>query len=168
MIHGPCGYAKTTAPCMKNSLCSKKFPKQYRKATTIDENGIVNYRRRNTLYYVEKETIKLDNRFVVPYNIRLCLKFCAHINVEICSQSMLIKYLFKYLTKGPDQIRAIIEENIYTENLGKLAYTNVDEIKNYINYRYITPYEAYSSQKSSCSMIICTLRKNAKHNISFK
>ena len=55
MIHDPCGYTKTVAPCMKNSSCSKKFPRQFRKETTIDENGIVNYRRRNTPYYVEKE-----------------------------------------------------------------------------------------------------------------
>ena len=44
MMHGPCGYAKTVAPCMKNSSCSKKFPKQFRKETTIEENGIVSYR----------------------------------------------------------------------------------------------------------------------------
>ena len=31
---------------------------------------------------------------------------------------MLIKYLFKYLTKSPDRIRAIIEDNIYTEESG--------------------------------------------------
>ena len=55
---------------------------------------------------------------------------------------MLIKYLFKYLNKSPDKIRAVIEENICTENSGKINYTNVDEIKNYINCRYITPYEA--------------------------
>ena len=142
MIHGPCGYAKTSAPCMKNSICSKKFPKQFRKETTIEENGFVNYKHRDTIYYAQKEGIKLDNRYVVPYNLKLCQAFYAHINVEICSQSMLIKYLFKYLTKGPDRIRAVIEDNICVENSGKFKYTNVDEIKNYINYRYITPYEA--------------------------
>ena len=142
MMHGPCGHAKTTALCMKNSSCSKKFPKKFRNETTIEDNGFVNYRRRNTTYYFEKDTIKLDNRFVVHYNIQLCMKFCAHINVEICSQSMLIKYLFKYLTKGPDRIRAVIEDNVYTENSEKTHYTEVDETKNYINYRYITLYEA--------------------------
>ena len=128
MIHGPCGYAKTTAPCMKNSLCSKRFPKQFRKETIVEENGFVHYRCRNTIYYAQKENIKLDNRYVVPYNIRFCQKFNAHINVEICSQSMLIKYLFKYLTKCPDRIRAIIEDNICIENFGEIRYTNVDEI----------------------------------------
>ena len=118
MIHGPCDAAKTFAPCMKNSVCSKKFPKQFKNETTIEESGFVNYKRRNTTFYVQKENIKLDNRFVVPYNINLCLKFRAQINVEICSQSMLIKYLFKYLTKGPDRIRAVIEDNICIEQSG--------------------------------------------------
>ena len=134
MIHGPCGIAKTNAPCMKNSQCSKRFPKQLRNETIIEESGIVNYRRRNSTFHVEKEGIKLDNRFVVPYNKELCLKFHAHINVEICSQSMLIKYLFKYLTKGPDRIRAVIEDNICAEKTGQIIYHDVDEIKNYINW----------------------------------
>ena len=127
---------------MYEKSCSKKFPRKFRKETMIDENGIIIYKLRNTPYYVEKETIKFDNRFVVPHNIRLCLKFCAHINVEICSQSMLIKYLFKYLTKGPDRIKAVIEKNICTKNSQKIDYTFVDETKNYINCRYITPSEA--------------------------
>ena len=142
MMHGPCGIAKTNSPCMKNSECSKKFPKKFNNETTIDENGFVNYKRRNTSFYVEKQGIKLDNRYVVPYNKTLCLKFHAHINVELCSQSMLIKYLFKYLTKGPDRIRAVIEDNMPTEITAETNYQEIDEIKNYINCRYITPYEA--------------------------
>ena len=141
MMHGPCGLAKTNAPCMKNSICSKKFPKQIRNETVIEENGIINYKRRNTHVFVEKENTKLDNRFVVPYNRELLLKFCAHINTEICSQSMLIKYLFKYLAKRPDRIRAVLEDNIFLENYGQISYHEIDEIKNYINCRYITPYE---------------------------
>ena len=61
---------------------------------------------------VIKDEIKLDNRYIVNYNRTLCLKYYAHVNVEICFQSILIKYLFKYLTKGPDIIRAVIKDNI--------------------------------------------------------
>ena len=44
MMHDPCGYAKTVAPCMKSSSCSKIFPRQFRNETTMDENKIVNYK----------------------------------------------------------------------------------------------------------------------------
>ena len=133
MMHGSCGFAKNNATCKKNSFCSKKFPKQIRNETLIEENGIINYKRRNTNFFIVKENIKLDNRYFVPYNRALCLKFCAHINIEICSQSMLIKFLFKYLAKGPDRIRAVLEDNICIEKSGQISYQEVDEIKNYIN-----------------------------------
>ena len=42
---------------------------------------------------------------------------------------MLIKYLFKYLTKGPDRIRAVIEDNVSIENTSETSYREIDEIK---------------------------------------
>lgn len=85
MIHGPCGYTKTNALCMKDSHCSKKFPKPHKNETSIEENGFVTYRCRNINLNTIKEGIKLDNIFVVPYNRILFIKYEAHINVEICS-----------------------------------------------------------------------------------
>ena len=55
------------------SNCSKKFPKQIRNQTTFEENGIINYKRRDTKNLCRKRNIKLDNRFVVPYNRELSL-----------------------------------------------------------------------------------------------
>ena len=49
MMHGLCGYTKTTAPCMKNSSRSKKFSKQFRNETTIEDNGFVYYKRHTML-----------------------------------------------------------------------------------------------------------------------
>ncbi|KAI9383363.1 hypothetical protein POPTR_013G071501v4 [Populus trichocarpa] len=54
----------------------------------------------------------------------------AHINVEICCQSMLIKYLFKYVSKEADRCRMVMKKE-----------TN-DEIQAYLNCRFICPYEA--------------------------
>ena len=51
MIHGPCDLAKTNAACMKNSMCSKMFPKQIKNKTTIDENGIINHKRSRQIAY---------------------------------------------------------------------------------------------------------------------
>jgi hypothetical protein len=71
--------------------------------------------------------IKLDNRWVVPYNPYLTTKYNCHINVEICSSITAIKYLFKYVYKGHD--RATVE------------IIN-DEINLYLDARYISASEA--------------------------
>jgi len=47
MIHGPCGIANNSSPCMKNGSCSRFYPKNFQSATTISEDGFPYYRRRN-------------------------------------------------------------------------------------------------------------------------
>ncbi|CAN1162461.1 hypothetical protein LINPERHAP2_LOCUS24514, partial [Linum perenne] len=66
-------------------------------------NGYAVYRRRDTGVTAVKSSRTLDNRCVVPYNRDLVVKYQAHINVEVCHRGQLIKYLFKYITKGPDR-----------------------------------------------------------------
>ncbi|CAN0924949.1 ATP-dependent DNA helicase PIF4 [Linum grandiflorum] len=119
MIHGPCGDARPSSPCMKNSRCSKFFPKQFASETTFDANGYVTYRRRQTSITVEKSGTTLDNRYVVPYNRDLLVKYQAHIN-----------YLFKYITKGPDR------SEVRNPN------QPIDEISQYLDCRSLSSYEA--------------------------
>jgi hypothetical protein len=96
MIHGPCGTDRDWSPCMKNTdRCSKFFLKRYNESTIVDRDGYPLYKRSEHSYIVEKNGINLDNRYVVPYNRRLLLKYQAHINMEWCNQSSSIKYLFK-------------------------------------------------------------------------
>ncbi|CAI0385028.1 unnamed protein product [Linum tenue] len=103
MLHGPCGQDNPTNVCMKEGSCSKYFPKPFNSETTTDQFGYTVYRRRDTGITAVKGTSILDNRFIVPYNRNLLVLFQAHINVEVCHQGRLIKYLFKYITKGPDR-----------------------------------------------------------------
>ena len=60
----------------------KALPKFFFPQTTVDEDGFPIYRRRNNGRFVERNEVKLDNRFIVPHNIELLVKFEAHINVE--------------------------------------------------------------------------------------
>ncbi|KAJ0560432.1 putative transcription factor B3-Domain family [Helianthus annuus] len=85
MIHGPCGLANLSCPCMVDRKCSKGFPKKFEDHTTLDSNGFPVYRRRNDGATVIKNRIELDKRSVVPYNKKLLKRYQAYINVEWCN-----------------------------------------------------------------------------------
>ncbi|XP_022019297.1 uncharacterized protein LOC110919334 [Helianthus annuus] len=105
IMHGPCELPRMNAPCMIDGKCSKSFPKAYERVTRFDEQGYIHYKRSPNGIQVDKGGVPLDNGYVVPYNRILSLRFEAHINVEYCGWSMLIKYLFKYISKGADRVR---------------------------------------------------------------
>ncbi|WVZ88745.1 hypothetical protein U9M48_035226 [Paspalum notatum var. saurae] len=143
MMHGPCGDDNKKCPCMKDDKCSKNFPKAFQNETNVDDFGFTIYRRRNDGRYVVKNGVPLDNRNVVPYNMHLLKKYNAHINVEWCNKSNMIKYLFKYVTKGSDRAKVYFEITAKTSNASpgpQLAPPN--EIQEYINARYLSTCEA--------------------------
>jgi hypothetical protein len=65
---------------------------------------------------------------VVPYNPYLTRRYKAHINVEICSSIKAIKYLYKYIYKGPDRTTMRLD-------------SNVDEVQMHLEGRYLSPPE---------------------------
>ena len=160
MVHGPCGELNKKCACMKNNRCSKFFPKGYEASTVVGEDGFVQYRRGpEAAKFVERYGIRLDNGWVVPYNLVVLKRFRAHINVEWCNKTHLIKYLFKYITKGPDRARAVIEtfgagascSDSHGEAISSLGDQpvnaqkhpdDVDEVREYIDCRYLSSHEA--------------------------
>jgi hypothetical protein len=48
----------------------------------------------------------------VPYNPYVLKKYQMHINVEMCNTAMASKYLFKYITKGPDCAMVKVNNNL--------------------------------------------------------
>jgi hypothetical protein len=117
--------------------CNRKFPKKFSSETVIDVDGFPIYSRRDNGIHVKKGDTNLDNGYVVPYNRGLLLEFQAHLNVEWCNKSRAIKYLFKYLHKGPDRATMLIQDNVSTnKTTNSTEITTVDEIKTFLDCRY--------------------------------
>ncbi|UYV76743.1 hypothetical protein LAZ67_14001932, partial [Cordylochernes scorpioides] len=110
MIHGPCGNFNLHSPCMSDGKCTKDFPKSFLQLTEANNNGYPRYRRRDDGQTLVVGTHEVDNRWVVPYNPYLLVRFNAHINVEVCASVKSVKYLFKYVYKGHD-IAACIKQS---------------------------------------------------------
>ncbi len=138
MVHGPCGNENPNSPCMQpdkddKKRCSKDYPKPFCEATFIDERGYVHYKRPEGATCVTLNgKHQIDNRDIVPYCPALLLMLECHCNVEISSTVQVIKYLFKYIHKGPDKAKVAITDDD----------ENVDEINDYVSTRYVGAAEA--------------------------
>ncbi len=116
MIHGLCGVLNPRNVCMDRGKCTKYFPRKFCSETKQFEHSYPELRRRapdqgGHSYVTEKSGKEyfIDNSWVVPYNWFLSLKYNAHINVEVCNTIKSIKYLHKYVNKGPT--KAILEHS---------------------------------------------------------
>src|SRR5882762_8566521 len=137
MLHGPCGPEHTSAACMEKDphgghRCTKRFPKDFCQETSFGGDGYPEYARPNNGRSFSKQSRGqlhvFTNKDVVPYNPLLLARYDCHINVEVCASIKAVKYIHKYIYKGPD--RATVQVG------------NVDEIKDYIDAHYVGPAEA--------------------------
>ncbi|KAI5390641.1 hypothetical protein KIW84_075804 [Lathyrus oleraceus] len=126
MIHVPCGIINRKSPCMKDGHCKKRFPKQFLDETHQGTDSYPEYRTRFDESVSLGKDRSVDNRWVVPYNPWLLLKYDCHINVEICSSIKSIKYLYKYVYKGPDCVAMEVHKGSY-----------MDEVQQYVDARWI-------------------------------
>ncbi|XP_071739627.1 uncharacterized protein [Rutidosis leptorrhynchoides] len=125
MLHGPCGGRHMDAPCIIDKKCSNISPNHIMQKPLL--------MKKDTLIIGAETT---ESQY-------LLLKYNAHINVEWCNRSRAIKYLFKYLNKGPDRATIVIQENMIPNDDSTAANViHVDEIKNYLDFRYLSPCEA--------------------------
>ena len=137
-IHGPCGTDyNPTCSCMHEGECIHHFPRNFRENTEIGDNSYALYRRRDngikiTIKSKSRTYTNIDNRWVVPYSPLLMRLWKGHCNVEMCASVKSVKYLFKYIGKGPDRAQ--------TETLS--ADDKCDERKVYQTGRCISPEEA--------------------------
>nr|GEZ71174.1 ATP-dependent DNA helicase PIF1-like [Tanacetum cinerariifolium] len=108
MMHGPCGYAKSNATCIKDGTnCYRNFPKPYSDRTFVDKDGYVHYRRRETGVDIERQGVRLDN------------------------------------SKGTDRVvMNVTKPTADTASTITTVNIQIDEIKNFVEARYIGPHEA--------------------------
>ncbi|XP_060202830.1 uncharacterized protein LOC132631247 [Lycium barbarum] len=135
MMHGPCRSLNPKSPCMiKTGHCEFKYPTSYAPETCKGKNSYPIYRRQDTGNFFKVRTQYLDNSWVVPYNPYLLSKFNCHINVEICSDVKVVKYIYKYICKGHDKIAFHVHSND--------SDIEIDEIRDYRSARWVSPPEA--------------------------
>ncbi|KAK8811535.1 hypothetical protein WA158_003269 [Blastocystis sp. Blastoise] len=135
-IHGP---HVSNSPCLdSHGICKKGFPKPFQECTTIPNDSYPLYFRpndgRKVVFHRNNGDLEATNEYVVPYNPYLSLKLEAHINVEAVYSLHTVKYLYKYTTKGHDSMRA--------ELSASSNETNNNEVKQYLDARYISSTEA--------------------------
>lgn len=104
-------------------VCKRNFPKKLSAINTFDDRGYPIYIRTDP-----------EDLFVVAYNERLSLDWDGHANVEICSSTTCIAYLYKYVFKGP------VMTTVHTQQNG----VNIsNEIDDFITGRYVSASEAH-------------------------
>lgn len=141
MVHGPCGTINLKAPCMKNGVCQKGYPKPFCNTTLWNDNETYpTYRRRSPEEggrQINHDGKLIDNQWIVPYNPYSTLRYGAHINCEACCSSLAAKYLFKYVHKGADRAMMRVEGNQADMN-GAAR----DEVRDYQDMRSLGSSEA--------------------------
>ena len=142
MIHGPCGTHNPDSPCMKSpkspGICKAGFPRSYCETTNADKDGYPEYKRPEggPVIDVLGRHLNVDCRWVVPYNPYLSKLLNCHVNVEISTSILSIKYIYKYVYKGGDRAEFTIRLSDEVET------ADIDEIKNYQDARYLSSCEA--------------------------
>ena len=101
-MHGSCGLLNPKCPCMHVGICKDRYAKDFNDITLDNSDAYPMYRRRDNSRMVHTLSgVLLNNSWVVPYNRALSLRYNCHLIVEYCASIYSVKYLHKYIWKGP-------------------------------------------------------------------
>ena len=140
MIHKNCKKIEKALCHDFENRCIKWFLKKKLMMTNLCHHSDLSRYRRPSCEFVEKEY--WNNKWMIFYNLWLLQKYEIHINVEICINAKLVKYLYKYIFKKSDHvdvfsnittIRRVNELRANRQNNEK----SVDEIKIFHDARWI-------------------------------
>ncbi|PIA60437.1 hypothetical protein AQUCO_00300146v1 [Aquilegia coerulea] len=126
------------------------FSKTFSSATVQGNDSYAIYKKpKNGRSFINSRGIQVYNSWIVPYNAWLLRKYNCHINVEICSTIKCVKYLCKYVYKGPNRVSMEVRSTDNTER---------DEIKQFIDARWVCPHKNLYGGSSCSHLIRCTLQ----------
>jgi len=144
MVHGPCD---DSSDChKKQGKCKHGFPFEFRDYTDITGKRPL-YRRPNDgrgFYKNFKgKLISMDNRWVVPYNPVILLRYRGHVNIMYSPSTSACKYFYGYLLKGSYGNRvnvSIVQKN---QNRPPGEPYDHDEVKEFKEMKHMGAYEAH-------------------------
>ena len=128
MVHS----CKCDGCCKRTGICKDGYPYAYTVATE-DRRSAVNkhpaYKRRTPEQHPGSVKVNttgnrvrtITSADIVPFSPYLTLKFDAHINVERCNAISAVKYLHKYVWKGPDMAMLRTEDTPAGGNAQRVA-----------------------------------------------
>eukprot|EP00049_Salpingoeca_infusionum_P011083 m.190935 g.190935 ORF g.190935 m.190935 type:complete len:1322 (+) comp14831_c1_seq2:1857-5822(+) len=158
MIHTPCDMPHLRKPmCMSAAkrghapVCSKRYPQPFRQTHELKhisgramycrpspENGGCTAIKQFRSSDGQMVDVVIDNRYVVPYNPLLLVKYDCHMCVDWVTSESAVRYLYKYLNKAEDQLQM----SVHAEQTGEANQTVVNEIEQMQAARYISAQEA--------------------------
>lgn len=143
----------------------KMVPKESQNETAINEGtGFVFNRRRDDGRYFpasRNRPIHQDNRWIVPYNLYLLMKYDSHVNVEICSMAQSVKYIYNYVYKEHDRANVELQNSNTNDaipgNGSNMSETQIciNEIQRWQASRYISSTE--------CCWRLCSIQTSRDH-----
>ncbi len=142
MIHTPCNTGGD-AQYQEDGRCIRGFPKAFCKETSSEENSFyVTCKRRSPVgggqsfqKRIQNQYVSVGNEWVVTYNPELLRLFDAHINVEIVLPVRgTIKYLFKYICKGPNSCTVQVKQNRETGE----QVREINKIREFVDARFVS------------------------------
>lgn len=109
MVHNDCAMNPGCKCCERTGKCRWNFPKPWTERTHWTDSSLYpTYRRRQAIvgngpWPVQENGRVITNQWIAGYNAWLLEKYDCHLNVEVCASVEAVKYLYKYIYKGPDR-----------------------------------------------------------------
>ena len=148
MLYGPYSTYNTSMPHMRNRKYKFQFPYAFQDKTIVGNNNKLVYKRlQNSLTFIKpNQSYIYSSRDIAPYNAYFLTRFNAYINIKSYIGYCAIKYVFKYIYKGPNYATITLG----AQAAGAKPQQPINKIKEYIDAQYIATYKALQRIYKNC------------------